>query len=624
MLRIVKTRRVALACGATLAALAVVLPWQPSLRDVRLEMGGGLIEIGAVRIGFDPIGAALAQAPGALTLTDLSFTAAGATYRAPRAEFTGVSLSRAELTALIDPAGSEPVAQRLVRLSARQVTIPELVVEQSIGGERTLTVYREVVLADIVQGRVGSLKAAGGSLTGSGGAGPSSGTYGALSVTDLDLAAVAALYTERAGPAAPLRRLYGTVTLADIALRDAKGMEIRIARGEGRDVLARPTPESWTETLRALAEAGPPDQATPEQRSRAMKALAEMAEAFEIGRMELTGLSLRDSSAAASSEVRLARVAYASTADGQPAGVKVEGIDVAAPNGTVRMGSLSLTGFSLARSFRALADLAHKAPDGYDAAELRRLAPTLGTIRMADLAFDVADERPAPAGPERIRFTVAAVELTADRQLNAIPTNLRLAVDHLALTLPPDSQDEGIRNLLDLGYRNVDLSTLVAADWSEGQNELALREVSVRGVNMGSVTVRGTLGNVGRDVFSPDTAAATVALLGATAKTLTLVVENNGLFEAIVTAEARRQGKPADTVRREYASAAALGIPAVLGNSSAAKAIGQAVGRFVAKPGRLTISARSKEPAGLGFADFAGLGQPTDILNRLDVTALAE
>jgi hypothetical protein len=62
----------------------------------------------------------------------------------------------------------------------------------------------------------------------------------------------------------------------------------------------------------------------------------------------------------------------------------------------------------------------------------------------------------------------------------------------------------------------------------------------------------------------------------------------------------------------------------MLGNSANAKTIGQAVARFVAKPGKLTISARTKDPAGLGVADLGSIGEPGAILEKLEVTATAE
>jgi hypothetical protein len=175
-----------------------------------------------------------------------------------------------------------------------------------------------------------------------------------------------------------------------------------------------------------------------------------------------------------------------------------------------------------------------------------------------------------------------------------------------------------------MGYGKLDLSLVTAASWNEPGNELVVREVSVRGTEMGSAVLRGVLANVGRDVFNPDSAVAAVALMGATARNLHVTIENKGLFERVIVQEAKKQKKSPEDLRREYGMAAAVAVPAVLGNSSSAKAVGQAVARFVARPGRLTISATTKDPAGLGLADFVATPEPAALLDKLEITATAE
>jgi hypothetical protein len=69
---------------------------------------------------------------------------------------------------------------------------------------------------------------------------------------------------------------------------------------------------------------------------------------------------------------------------------------------------------------------------------------------------------------------------------------------------------------------------------------------------------------------------------------------------------------------------AAVGIPVMLGNSAAAKALGQAVARFVAKPGRLSVEARARDAGGLGVADFAGAPDPVALLDKVDLKATAD
>jgi hypothetical protein len=165
-----------------------------------------------------------------------------------------------------------------------------------------------------------------------------------------------------------------------------------------------------------------------------------------------------------------------------------------------------------------------------------------------------------------------------------------------------------VKRLAAMGYRDLDLSFASAADWVESADELHVRDLSFRGRDMGGVSVRATLGNLTRDAFDPDQAVAAVALLGATARSVELTVEDKGLAERLFAQEARGRKISPEEVRREYGVAAAVGVPALLGNSPQAKAVAQAVARFVAKPGRLVIAAKAKDPAGLGAADLAALG----------------
>jgi hypothetical protein len=236
--------------------------------------------------------------------------------------------------------------------------------------------------------------------------------------------------------------------------------------------------------------------------------------------------------------------------------------------------------------------------------------------------FDMPDDNKDKK--ENIRFALKDMEVTADQPINGIPTNLRLGLDRLRMPIPPGTTEEGLKDIAALGYTELDMSWVTAAAWNAPTNELLVREISVRGAGMGATNLRATLGGVTRDVFSTDNAMALVALMGATIKNADLVVENGGLFEKLLAQEAKKQKKSVDDLRREFGVAAAVGVPAMLGGSGQAKAIGQAVARFVAKPGKLSLSAKTKDPAGLGLADLAAVGQPGAILDKLEVTATAE
>jgi hypothetical protein len=637
-----KPRRLRLACLATVSALAIGASGIgfPPLRDVDLALGEhGHLRIGAVRTDRSLIGVAAAQVPGlqenlnramqgigggeTVTLDDVKLDLGFATYRMPKVEVVGSSLSRAELMGLFDKDAAD-LAGRLSRLSAKQVRVPELVVEQTLGGQRQVTRYRAIAVDGVTQGRVAAASSEGANFEVKGGPGAATGTMGRLTLTDLDLAEAARVYAERAAAPAPMRKLYGGFAIENLAVATEEGGQFRVARIAAKDFSARPTKDSWMETMKVFTAVDNLDKATPAEQSRVFGAVADVFEAMEIGLVEATGIEIVSPKGKNEGAGRIARMAYAG-GGGKPADLRMERFEIATEQGKgkAKIDLIAFTGFSFTSTFRALRDLEGKPAKDLDMATLRQLVPTIGTIRMSGFDFDLPDDKKGPAA-ENIKFSLKDLEVTADQPINGIPTNLRFGMDSLRIAIPPNTKEEGLRDLAAMGYRELDVSWATAAAWNAPTNELLVREVSVRGAGMGATKLRATLGGVTRDVFSTDNAMALVALLGATIKNADLTIENGGLVEKLLAQEAKKQRKSVDALRTEFGTAAAVAIPVMLGNSGQAKAIGQAVARFVAKPGKLSIAAKTKDPAGLGIADVATIGEPGAILEKLEVTATAE
>jgi hypothetical protein len=621
------SRRVRYSCLAAVSGAAIIaggLP-APTLNDVSLSLGNGQrLEIGTVRIGASLIGVALAQSADSVTLENITLDLGYISYKAPRIEFSGVNLGRAELAALFDMNTPEPLAPRLAKLSAKEIVAPEVVTEQKDGPNAGVARYRNVVARDVVEGRIASLSADGGSIDVAAAEGPTKGTIGRMAARDLDLAEATRLYSDKAGATPPeMKRIYGAFSMENLMLTGPKGAEMRVARMAGRDFMARPTKDSWAETVKALGTMDTSDKASPAEKSRAVNIMVDLFTAFQVGSIEATGFDFRDPSGKDKTEGRIARIAYTGAAAGQAAEARIEGVDFNGDDGRVRIANLSFTGFSFESTFEGLRSIAAKPMEKLDPTVGRKLVPTIGTMRFSGIDVDVPDTEAKQKGPN-LRFAIREVEVTADKPVNGVPTNLRFGVDGVAFTVPPGAKQDGLRELSELGYTKADVSGLIAASWNEAGNELVVREVSMRGNDMGSVTLRGTLGNIGKDVFSPDITVAMVSLIGATAKTVDLAVENKGLVEKVMAQQAQQQKKTPDDLRREYGMAAAVGIPALLGNTASAKTLGQAIARFITKPGRLAITAKAKDGGGLGLADFATIGEPATILEKLEITARSE
>ena len=125
------SRRFRLACLAAVSTLAIAASGigVPPVRDVDLVLGEhGRLHVGAIRTDRGLLGIAAAQVPtlqqglgralqgiGAgetVTLDDVTLDLGFATYRMPKVEVAGSSLSRAELMGLFDKNASEPLAAR--------------------------------------------------------------------------------------------------------------------------------------------------------------------------------------------------------------------------------------------------------------------------------------------------------------------------------------------------------------------------------------------------------------------------------------------------------------------------------------------------------------------------------
>ncbi|PIK69140.1 hypothetical protein CS379_31370 [Methylobacterium frigidaeris] len=545
------------------------------------------------------------------------------TLKAPKIELRGTALSRDEARAILDAAGPAPWRTRLDKLSAREIVIPVLRVEQPAGGRVQVAVYHDVVARDVAAGRIGTLEAGGATLTVEGPGPDAAGAYGRLSAREVDLPGLARLFTESGGPDAAPIRVYGGVTAEDIALTGPDGAAFRIARIDARDLTGRPTTIPWGDSVRSLAEGA--GKAEGPERSRLSGLAADLLDGISVGGLEISGITVAAPGGGPKQgpiQASLARLTYG-TEDGAGQ-VKAEGLAVDAPAGRVALKGLTLSGLSLKP---VLEGLRRAAAGPIDQAELRRYAPALGRVTLENLDVDLPAQASAQdpltmSGP--LRFAVRSAALAMSDPRDGVPTASRLAFDGFTCAVPPGTAAPVLADLAGLGYTALDLSGTVDARWDEAAREVTLRDVTLTGKDMGTARITGTIGGIGKEVFDPEPMVSSLALLGASAKSLALTLENGGLFQRFVDQQAKAQSLKPEELQREYGTAAMLGIPAVLGNSPSAKALGQAVSRFVVKPGRLSVSAAAKDPAGLGLMDFSTAPSPGKIFDRLTVKATAE
>lgn len=611
-------------CALALFAGASVLRFEPAIvSNLALDRNGPQVTVGAVRV---PLwNAAFAQSTESVTLENVRFTTGGSTYEAAQIEISGLASSRADLDAVLASTSSESLETRLARISARQVVVPSLKSTRKIGPQTQTITYKNVVFRDVVRGRVAEATADTAGAETTEGQDQANFSYGRTSVSDLDLPALARLYETRAaaGPN-PLVKIHGAFSIDNVDLVDGKaGVQFKIARISGRDFMARTISESWLGATTLFAELAAKDEMTPDEQSRLIAATADFFGAFDIAHVEATGFEMKGTRPGPGTSAKIARMSYSGMTGSRPVEARIEGLEFNDQSGRFSLASASLTGFSIAPTLEGLKKLQGKSLDAFEAVDARSLAPTLGTLKLSGIAIDTSVNGNG-GRKTKLSSTVKEVEFTADQPVNNVPTNLRWAVQNFAVTLPQDSKEDGVKELLALGYRDLDLSFAFAGRWNEAANEIAVTELSLQGKDMAIISLTGLFGSVSKEIFDADEAIATVALMGAKAKALDVTLENRGLFERFLAKTAREEKTTPDKLRQTYGAGAAFVVPSLIGHSEQATTISRAIARFVAKPGRLTINARAKDPSGLGVVEILSLSDPKAALEKLDVTAVAD
>ncbi|WP_188518255.1 hypothetical protein [Alsobacter metallidurans] len=605
-------------------------PWSGriTLRDLAWTSPSGVtLSVGRVSLSGAQALVSPAHAADTITLENVTVEGGGATYAMKRIDVTGANVSRDDVAAIFDKTAATPIAERLARITAEQIAIPEIAVAQKKLNMASAATYRDLRLVGVDKGVVKSFAASGGAFDTRGEKEGLKGTVGPMAGTNVDAPLIARIYTDKAGPnETEPRTAYGLFTIDAVSATADKGGGFDIGRITVKNFKARPTKEPMLAFMEEFAGKGDVAKLPGPERARFVNGIADILEAFSVELVEATDITAKappaDRDKAA---VKIARMSYSGAAMGRPNDMRLEGLDVTAARGYGRIGAISQTGWSFKSTLDALRATVGDPDNDLSAIDPRVFIPDLGAFAVRDVDLNVPDEKNKDPKAPNIRVGFKSFELATAAPLKGVPTALRVGLDRLTMAIPPNSPETGFRDLLSMGYRDLDLTFGLDSRWEENAAEFRIGQLALQGVNMGAVTLKGVMGNVTRDVFAGDPTAAQVALLGATVKQVGFTLENKGLVEKLLDREAKKQKKSVDQLRKELGGMAQVGIPAMLGGGANAKALGSAVARFLVKPGRLIISASARDPGGLGLADFAmAQSDPMSLLEQVTLTATAE
>ena len=563
----------------------------------------------------------------------------------PKVDVKGSSLEREAFVSLFNGSTGESAVARTGRLTASEISAPELTVEQVLGPQRQVTTYRDIRFSEIRDGKIGRGSAGGGAISATGGpTGAMKGEIKRISFEAFDMRHLARVLSERAKPGVEeaMQPIFGRFEqdgyaidlgqLGKISLGKATSRDFKMRVGDEPvgELLSRIIAQAEADQKAGLSSKAERDPARLEADKRMALSMFSLFDAIDYGSGEVRDMVMALSvppnpgEAPVAMDVRIARMAYGEDAPAR-SGYAVEGFSFAGAGAKAGFESLSYSGFSLAPMFKGLKEVLAKPETEIDSLDFRKLIPKLGTIRLAGLSVDVPQTaKPGQPAQAPIRVGLGTFEIAAADQINGIPTKLALTIDKLTAPVSEATGNPAAADLIAMGYRALDLSAKLDLAWDAARNELAIRTLSLGSGGMAQFEASGTLGNVTKDLFSSDLALAQVAALGATARSLDAKLKNLGLLEKFIENEARKNKRKPDDLRREYAMMASLGLAAVLGPSDAAKTLTAAVSRFAAKPGTLTVQANAKATGGLGLADVITITDPTEIFDKIDLKANAE
>ncbi|WP_036257347.1 hypothetical protein [Methylocapsa aurea] len=557
--------------------------------------------------------AAARAATNIASAEDVTIETGLATYRIKRLDLSGASLTKAELAQILDPKSAMTTAERLGKFSASAISIPELVAETKFGSVSQKVLYRDISLTDVVNGKISAASAAGASFSMSDSeGGEAKGAYGPMSAKNIDLLLAAKIMTgTRDQIDAPMRPLYESYAVDGFYFSDAKTrFEIDVKSLTGRGVKGRPPRLPWFEAKNG-------DQSAGGSQKRAALLFADVLDSFDVDEMDADDVRLTTHQGDKPVTLSVAHVGAARLSGDKIAEINFRNMALVADKATIGIADISFQGIDLKNLREAVAKAAPNSPGAAPGASARAAIPSIEEIILKGIQIEIAAKEPEGAG---VSFKTERFGLRGSNQKDGLPTRLNVALDHFTCAIGL-AEEGAFKDLAAMGYSQLDLSGRIEADFNEPKQELEIGTIALEGANMGTVQVSGLVGNVSKDLLSPNRVVSTAAALGARLRKLDLRIENNGFFEKAIAAQARSQNKSPDELRQSYAAAVALLAPIALENGPAAKAIGAAIAKFVADPKSLRLVATA--PAGLGAADLTLLQTPGALLRKLEIEATA-
>lgn len=557
--------------------------------------------------------------------------------------------ARVENAAFEKPAKAEgnggSLPRRIERFAATSISTPEVTFTQSVATTEQKTVYRNLALSEIAGGRIARYSIDNGSydikmqLPDSDGAMKDKHmvvSTGAIAGQDIDVAYLARLYTEKAGPDdKEAKPLYGPLSVKAVSFSEGDGhFSYDEIRSDG--FTARMPSEPLLETLKALTVTKDPDQLPPEERQALFAKVVSILDMFGKSNMQLIGFKVDapdEKEGAAGKRVKATIDRIDMQMDSRKLDFGVNGMSIGDGDGRIEVAEASLKGFDWSSTLKGISEIIALDETQMETFQFNRLIPELGRVRLGGINVDIAapekpeeeTEEETAGTPERIKFSLKNFEMGLTKPFNGIPTDIEIRQDELTLPIPADSTEEVFVEARKLGLETLAFSYGLAAGWDEPNSNLVIRNISLSSKDFGSVNFAGLVSGFTEEFFSFDVNRAQAALFGLAGREVKLTIKDEGLMAKAIKLYALQNDMTEDQVRATLTLVASMMLPQVAAEQPKLQNAVEALVQFISKPGTLTVTVKSTGANGLGIFDLvAASDNPMGLLDKVDIQATAE
>lgn len=533
------------------------------------------------------------------------------------------------------------LARRIERFAAARISTPEVTFTQSVATSEQKTVYRNLALSEIAGGRIARYSIDNGSydikmqLPDSDGAMKDKHmvvSTGAIAGQDVDVAYLARLYTEKAGPEdKEAKPLYGPLSVKAVSFSEGDGhFSYDEIRSDG--FTARMPSEPLLDTLKALTTTQDPDKLSPQERQALFTKAVSILDMIGKSNMQLIGFKADapdEKEGAAGKRVKAAIDRIDMQMDSRKLDFGMNGMSIGDGDGRIEVAEASLKGFDWSSTIKGISEIIALDETQIETFQFNRLIPELGRVRLGGINVDMAapekPEEETAGTPQRIKFSLKNFEMGLTKPFNGIPTDIEIRQDELTLPIPADSTEEVFVEARKLGLETLAFSYGLAAGWDEPNSNLVIRDISLSSKDFGSVNFAGLVSGFTEEFFSFDVNRAQAALFGLAGREVKLTIKDEGLMAKAIKLYALQNDMTEDQVRATLTLVASMMLPQVAAEQPKLQNAVEALVQFISKPGTLTVTVKSTGANGLGIFDLvAASDDPMGLLDKVDIQATAE